>query len=96
MTAERSSDVQRAIDFLSGPKLREMRLDTLPARPDYEVLAQRARELGHDLSPDTVREAFRLMMCVRLAAASGQLSTGGTTPDRAPFARRTGTNKSAK
>lgn len=70
MTAGRSSDIQRAIDFLSGPQLSGLPQGTLPPRPDYRALARLARNLGHDLSPDTVREAFRLMIRGRLAAAS--------------------------
>jgi hypothetical protein len=58
------SDLQRAILFLSGPDVAKGTL--LPARPDYECLAGRASELGHDLSPGAVREAFRLIMRARL------------------------------
>ncbi len=68
MTADRGSGVQRAIDFLSGSKSREMVPDTLPPRPDYQALARLALELGQDLSPDAVQEAFRLIMRARLAA----------------------------
>ncbi len=69
MSAGHGSDVQRAIDFLSGPKLWEMAPAKLPHRPDYEALAQRARALGHDLSPGAIQEAFRLIIRVRLLAS---------------------------
>ena len=58
-------DLQRAIRFLSGPGLAQA---PLPARPDYECLARRASDQGHDLSPDAVEEAFRLIMRARLVA----------------------------
>ena len=60
------SDLQRAVEFLSGPDLAKDRQAPLPARPDYEFLARRASELGHDLSPGAVQEAFRLIMRARL------------------------------
>jgi hypothetical protein len=68
MSAGRGSDVQRAIDFLSDPRLREVDPATLPHRPDYEALAQSACALGHDLPPGAIQEAFRLMMRARLLA----------------------------
>lgn len=60
------SDLQRAIEFLSSPDLAKGQAP-LPARPDYECLARLASELGHDLSPGAVQEAFRLIMRARLA-----------------------------
>lgn len=59
-------ELQRAIQFLSGPDLAEGDREPLPARPDYEALARRASELGHELSPDAVKQAFRLLMRARL------------------------------
>jgi hypothetical protein len=64
MKAPTGSDLQRAISFLSGPDVAKG--TPLPARPDYEFLARRASELGHDLSPGAVQEAFRLIMRARL------------------------------
>jgi hypothetical protein len=61
------TDLQRAIEFLSDPELATG--TPLPDRPDYESLARRASELGHDLSPDAAAEAFRLVMRARLVAA---------------------------
>jgi hypothetical protein len=58
------SEIQRAIDFLSGPELEAMSA-SLPPRPDYEALARLARGLGHELSPGAIREAFRTMMRAR-------------------------------
>lgn len=60
------SDVQRAIEFLSGPDWTEGLQAALPPRPDYESLARHASGLGHDLSPDALKEAFRLVMGARL------------------------------
>jgi hypothetical protein len=71
MTAWRGSDVQRAIDFLSSPNLKEGQWATLPPRPDYEVLAWHARELGYDCSPEAVQGAFQLMMRARLLVSAG-------------------------
>lgn len=59
-------EIQRAILFLSG--LAGSPGAPLPARPDYEALARRASELGQDLSPGAVEQAFRLMMRARLVA----------------------------
>jgi hypothetical protein len=66
MTVLSGPDIQRAIDFLSGPASGKMQGEALPARPDYDAIARYAGELGHDLSPEAVREAFRLMMRARL------------------------------
>jgi hypothetical protein len=65
MTAKRRSDIQRAIDFLSG-KLGAIDPAALPPKPDYEALARYAGQLGHDLPPAALAEAFRLMMRARL------------------------------
>lgn len=59
-------DLQRAIEFLSNPDLAKGLPAALPARPDYEFLARHACERGHDLSPDAVEEAFRLILRARL------------------------------
>ena len=66
MTRSPASDVQRAIEFLSDPDLAQGGQAPLPARPDYEFLARHASELGHDLSPGAVQEAFGLIMRARL------------------------------
>jgi hypothetical protein len=66
MTAGRYSDVQRAIDFLSNPNLKDGQRAALPPQLDYEALARHARELGCDCSPEAVRGAFQLMMRARL------------------------------
>jgi hypothetical protein len=60
------SDVQRAIEFLSDSDLFGPHGVPLPARPDYQFLARQASDLGHDLPPDAVQQAFRLMMRARL------------------------------
>jgi hypothetical protein len=65
-----AADLQRAIEFLSGPDLAKGA--PLPARPDYEFLARRASEPGHDLSPGAVQEAFRLIMRARLVVSRAQ------------------------
>ena len=72
------SDVQRAIEFLSSPDLAKAHQAPLPARPDYECLARRASELGHDLSPGAVQEAFRLIMRARLVGSMRLSRTDGT------------------
>jgi len=64
MSRSPGSDLQRAVEFLSSPDLGEGA--PLPPRPDYDFLARRASELGHDLSPGAVGEAFRLIMRARL------------------------------
>lgn len=61
-------ELQRAILFLSRVDLAKGHQAPLPARPDYECLARRASELGHELSPSAVMEAFRLLMRARLVA----------------------------
>lgn len=63
-----SSDLQRAIEFLSDPDWAKGHQAPLPARPDYKFLARHAAELGHNLSPNAVQEAFRLIMRARLVA----------------------------
>ena len=68
-----SSDLQRAIEFLSNPDLAKGHQAPLPARPDYEFLARHAFELGYNLSPSAVQEAFRLIMRARLVVL-GKLS----------------------
>lgn len=69
MTAERGSDVQRAIAFLSSPEPGSIPRAALPPHPDYESLARHARDLGHDLSPGAIQEAFRLILRARLLAS---------------------------
>ena len=71
------SDLQRAIAFLANLDTAETRQAALPALPDYECLARRASELGHELSPGAIREAFRLMMRARLVALSRPSPTDG-------------------
>ncbi|MEA3011129.1 MAG: hypothetical protein QOJ91_2821 [Sphingomonadales bacterium] len=68
MSDGRRSEVQGAIDWLSGPDLQFLHWGVLPPQPDYESLARHARDSGHELSPDSIREAFRLMMAARLFA----------------------------
>lgn len=77
MKRSSGSDLQRAIEFLSGPDLVKGRQAPLPPRPDYEFLARHASELGHDLSPSAVKEAFRLIMRARLVALQRLSQTGG-------------------
>ncbi|HET9639685.1 MAG TPA: hypothetical protein VFP12_10795 [Allosphingosinicella sp.] len=67
MTRSPGPDLQRAIAFLSSLDLAKGHQAPLPARPDYECLARHASELGHELSPSAVQEAFRLIMRARLA-----------------------------
>lgn len=64
-----SSDLQRAIEFLSNLDLAKGRQAPFPARPDYEFLARHASEPGQDLSPGAVQEAFRLIMRARLVVS---------------------------
>lgn len=71
------SDLQRAIEFLSNPDLVKGHQAPFPARPDYEYLARHASELGHDLSPVAVQEAFRLIMRARLVALRKLSHTDG-------------------
>ena len=71
MSGPRGSDVQRAIRFLSGPDSTAPDRLPLPPVPDYESLARHAAQLGHDLPPDALREAFRLIMRARLVALQG-------------------------
>lgn len=67
MTSPRP-ELQRALSFLSSSALTTTGDQSpLPAAPDYNALAQRARASGHDLSPSAIEEAFRLVMCARLA-----------------------------
>lgn len=61
-------ELQRAIRFLSSADLTEGDRGPLSGRPDYEGLARRASELGHELSPGAVKEGFRLLMQARLVA----------------------------
>lgn len=61
-------ELQRAIQFLSSPDLAEGDRGAFAARPDYEGLARRASQLGHELSPGAVQEAFRMLMRARLVA----------------------------
>lgn len=68
MSAERRSGVQGAIDFLTGTALGDLPAAALPPRPDYEPLARHARDLGYDLSPGALQEAFRLLIRARLLA----------------------------
>ncbi|HYW14861.1 MAG TPA: hypothetical protein VE891_01725 [Allosphingosinicella sp.] len=70
-------DLQRAIEFLSSPDLANSDQGSLPARPDYEILARHASGLGHDLSPDALREAFRVMMRARLMVLRKPPRTAG-------------------
>lgn len=63
------AEVQRAIDFLSAPELWGYPAATPPHHPDYEALAERARECGLEISPESLRQAFRLMMRARLFAS---------------------------
>lgn len=67
------SDIQRAIEFLSGPDWAQGLQAPLPPRPDYESLARQASALGHDLPPGALKHAFRLIMRARLIG----LGTGG-------------------
>jgi hypothetical protein len=69
-------DLQRAIEFLSSQDLAKGHQGPFPARPDYEFLARYALELGYDLSPGAVQEAFRLIMRARLVALR-RLTLGG-------------------
>lgn len=71
------SDLQRAIEFLSNPDLAKGHQAPFPARPDYEYLARHASELGHELSPGAVQEAFRLIMRARLAVLRKLSHTDG-------------------
>lgn len=77
-------DVQRGIEFLSNPDLADGRKAPLPDRPDYQALARRASEHGHDLSPDALQEAFRLMMRARLLVLGKRQAsaTGGPATER--------------
>jgi hypothetical protein len=68
MSEGRRSEIQRAIDWLSGPDLQDLHRGVLPPHPDYDALARHARLSGRELSPDAIREAFRLMMAARLLA----------------------------
>ncbi len=70
-------DLQRAIQFLSSPDLAKGPRAPLPARPDYDCLARHASELGHELSPGAVREAFRQIMRARLVASRKLSGTDG-------------------
>lgn len=70
MSGPSGADVQRAIEFLSGPDSAGLRRLPLPPRPDYERLARHAAELGHALPPDALREAFRLILRARLLASA--------------------------
>lgn len=69
MSAFRGSGIQGAIDFLTGPALGGLPRDALPPKADYEPLASHARDLGYDLSPDALQDAFRLLMRARLLAS---------------------------
>lgn len=66
MTVQRTSGVQRAVDFLTSPELADLQTAMFPPHVDYESLAAAARNLGYDLSPGTIEEAFRLVMRARL------------------------------
>ncbi|HYI38912.1 MAG TPA: hypothetical protein VE053_01180 [Allosphingosinicella sp.] len=69
MSAGRGSGVQGAIDFLTGPELNDLPRAALPPRIDYDPLTRHARDLGYDLSPGALQEAFRLLMRARLLAS---------------------------
>jgi hypothetical protein len=60
------SDLQRAVRFLSSPEFAKR--SDLPPNPDYRFLAACASEPGHELSPEVLQEAFRLIMRARLVA----------------------------
>lgn len=72
-----SSDLQRAIEFLSNPDLAKGHQAPFPAQLDYEFLARHALELGHKLSPGAVQEAFRLIMRARLVVLRKLSHTDG-------------------
>jgi hypothetical protein len=77
MSGPFGSEVQQALDLLSSPKLWERPAATLPHRPDYEALTERARLLGRDVSPAAIREAFRLLMRARLLYDDNKVLTPG-------------------
>ena len=62
-------DLQSAIQFLSEAGLGEGSRALPPGRIDYESLSRLALEAGHEVSPEAVRDAFRLIMRARLAAS---------------------------
>ncbi len=66
MTSGPNSDVQRAIDYLTTCAPNDLQGAKLSDWPCYESLAQAAHDRGHDLSPDSLRTAFQLMMRARL------------------------------
>lgn len=49
---------ESAVDFLTSPDQADLQSAMLPLRPDYESLADAARNLGHELSLGTIQEFF--------------------------------------
>lgn len=66
MTGDRSSPVQRAIDFLLGLDSRGVDCSSLPASVDYGALARLAGRNGIATDEAALQEAFAMVMRARL------------------------------
>lgn len=77
MSGPTGAEVQRAIDFLSGPDAAQLHQCPLSPHVDYDAIVQRGSELGHHLSADGLREAFRCIIRARLLSIWRSDRNGG-------------------